>query len=150
MSASAKHVFLSYCHENTNEVAALRQDLITAGEAIWWAPDIMPGSDWQQEIRQAMEHSYAVVLCLSIETQDRIRSGIYPEIRDAIAAYREYVPGSIFLLPVRLSDCEIPPINIDATRTLRNLQYVDLFPTPVRPDGLVRLIKAIRSAPLHP
>lgn len=144
------HVFLSYCHENAREVASLRQDLIGAGESVWWDQDILPGQDWKFSIRQAMKQSCAIVLCLSAESQARTVSGIYPEAMDAIEAYRQYAPGSTFLIPVRLSECEIPPIELDATRTLDRLQYVDLFPKAKRDEGLARLKQAIRAAPLHP
>lgn len=145
-----KHVFLSYCHDNQAEVAKLHDDLIAAGEAVWWDQDLLPGQDWKLEIRKAMRNAYAVVLCLSEETAHRITSGIYPEVLDAIAAYREYAPGSVFLIPVRLSDCEIPLIEIDATRTLDRLQFVDLFPPDRRRAGLERLLKALQAAPFHP
>lgn len=144
------HVFLSYCHENAQEVATLRQDLIAEGETVWWDKDILAGEDWKFSIRQAMKQAYAFVLCLSAESEARTVSGIYPEAMEAIDAYRQYKPGSTFLIPVRLSQCEIPPIELDATRTLDRLQYVDLFPTTNRDDGLKRLYRAIRAAPLHP
>jgi hypothetical protein len=121
------HVFLSYCRENVGEVKQLRDDLIGEGEPVWWDQDILPGDDWKFVVRQAMKNSYAVVLCLSKEAQARATSGIFPEAVDAIGMYREHAPGSIFIIPVRLSDCEIPPIDIDATRTLDRIQYVDLF-----------------------
>ncbi len=57
---------------------------------------------------------------------------------------------TIFLIPIRLSQCEIPPIEIDATRTLKRLQYVDLFPGAQYGPGLQRLLKAVRAAPDHP
>jgi hypothetical protein len=144
------HVFLSYCRDNLQDVAALRDELISAGESVWWDQDILPGQDWQLEIRQAMNAAYAFVLCLSTESQARTTSGIYPEAMDAIKAYRQYKPGTVFLIPVRLSQCDIPPIEIDSTRTLDRLQYVDLFPAAKRDDGLTRLKAAIRAAPLHP
>jgi TIR domain len=144
------HVFLSYCRDNLQDVAALRDELIRAGELVWWDQDILPGQDWQFEIRQAMKAAYAFVLCLSAESQARMTSGIYPEAMDAIEAYRKYSPGTVFLIPVRLSQCDIPPIEIDSTRTLDRLQYVDLFPVAKRGYGLTRLKAAIRAAPLHP
>lgn len=144
-----KHVFLSYCRENKAEVAILREDLIAAGEAVWWDQDILPGRDWKFEIRTAMRNAYAVVLCLSKETMARTTSGIYPEAVDAIAVYREYSPGKLFLIPVRLSDCEIPLIEIDGTRTLDRLQRADLFPPDQRVSGLGLLLKALQAAPLH-
>jgi hypothetical protein len=145
-----KHLFLSYCHDNQAEVAKLRDDLIAAGEAVWWDQDILGGQDWKHEIRKAMRDAYAVVFCLSSKTADRITSAIYPEVLDAIAAYREYTPGSIFLIPVRLSDCEIPLIEIDGTRTLDRLQYVDLFPAGYRAAGFGKLLRSLKATPLHP
>ena len=141
-----KHVFVSYCRDNKDDVAQLRNQLIAAGEKIWWDQDILGGQDWKFEIRKAMKEAYAVVVCLSEETADRITSGIYPEVLDAIGAYREHAPGGIFLIPVRLSECEIPPIEIDATRTLDRLQYIDLF----SPDGLDQLVKSLQASALHP
>ncbi|MBZ5524741.1 MAG: toll/interleukin-1 receptor domain-containing protein [Acidobacteriia bacterium] len=145
-----KHVFLSYCHDNSDEVTRLREELIAAGEAVWWDQNIKPGQDWKLEIRKAMKNAYAVVLCLSKETEGRKTSGIYPEALDAIGAYREYAPGSIFLIPVRLSACEIPPIEIDGTRMLDRLQYADLFPTKNRIAGIKKLLDAIQAAAHHP
>ena len=123
-----KHVFLSYCHDNAKDAEKLHNDLIAAGESVWWDRDILPGQDWKMTIRQAMKDSYAVVLCLSKQTQQRTTTGIYPEALDAINAYREYRPGEVFLIHARLNDCEIPPIEIDGTRCLDRLQCVDLVP----------------------
>ena len=145
-----KHVFLSYCRDNADEVRRLHGELIAAGETVWWDQDILPGQDWKLEIRKAMKDAYAVVLCLSEETADRITTGIYPEVLDAIRAYRQYAPGSIFLIPVRLSACDLPFIEIDDTRTLDRLQFVDLFPDSSRGLGLQKLLKSLQAAPNHP
>ena len=93
-----------------------------------------------------MKQSDVVVLCLSAKSMKRKRTGIYPEALDAIAAYRQRRPGEIYLIPVRLSDCEIPEIEIDDTRTLDRLQHVDLFPGPTWDANLKSLLKAIRAA----
>ncbi len=138
------HVFLSYCRENQSEVARLRDDLLKSGESVWWDQDILPGQDWKQQIRQAMKQSYAVVICLSKELATRNQSGVYPEIYDSITAYRQQVPGSVFIIPVRLSECEAPEIAIDDFRTLSSLQLVDLFPETRRTDGLNRLLQGLK------
>jgi len=145
-----KHIFLSYCHDNELDVAQLRDELIAAGEAVWWDKDILPGKDWKQEIRRAMKDSYAVVLCLSKELAARVESGVFPEVSDAISVYRKQAPGGIFLIPIRLSDCEIPDIEIDDTRTLDRLQSVDLFPAANRAAGLQKLLAALKASPNHP
>lgn len=50
---AATHVFLSYCRDNAKQVAKLRDDLLAAGEQVWWDQQILPGQDWQLAIRQA-------------------------------------------------------------------------------------------------
>jgi len=143
---SKPQIFLSYCHDNTTEANTLRKELLANGLDVWWDDMILPGQDWKLEIRKAMKRSAAVVLCLSKESEARTTSGIYPEAFDAIETYRNYEPGAIFLIPVRFSECELPHINIDATRSLDSLQHVDLFPLEKRADGVKRLIDALGKA----
>jgi len=150
MANGKKHVFLSYCHDNQKEVQKLRADLVAAGETVWWDEDILPGQDWKLAIKQAMQDAYAVIVCLSPELEKRVSSGVYPELRDAISAYRQYAPGSIYLVPVRLSECRVPPISIDDTSTLDSLQRIDLFPPNERDTRLKKLIRAIQSTLQHP
>jgi hypothetical protein len=150
MTEGKRHVFLSYCRDNQADVKRLRDDLIAAGESVWWDQDIHPGQDWKFEIRKAMQNAYAVVLCVSKESAARVTSGIYPEAMDAINLYREYSPGSIFLIPVRLSPCAIPHVEIDGTRTLDRLQYQDLFPSASYAAGIQKLVGAIQNTPHHP
>lgn len=150
MSNPFKHVFLSYSRTNEAEVRQLREDLLQAGEDVWWDRDIRGGQDWQYEIRKAMKASYAVVVCFSTETYAAIESGIYSELLDAIRTYRNQAAGQVFLIPVRLSECEIPEFEIDGTRTLDRLQRIDLFPPEKRDDGLKLLLDAIRTSARHP
>ena len=150
MLMAAKHVFLSYCRENKSEVAQLRDDLIIAGEKVWWDGDIRTGQKWKSAIRQAMKECYAFVVCFSKECEQRISSGMYPEILDAIEAYRNHSPGTTFIFPVRLSDCKVPSIEIDANTTLDELHYIDLFPPAERDQRLRQLIRDLRQSPLHP
>ena len=142
-----KHVFVSYCHDNKDEVARLVEDLEAAGEAVWWDEDIPGGRDWKEAIRMAMKNACAVVVCLSPELTERYRSGVYPEVRDAITTFRQYKPGHAFIFPVKLAKCEIPPIEIDDTRTLDRLQCIDLYPESKRAAGVQKLLESLAAAP---
>jgi internalin A len=143
-----KHVFVSYCHDNREEVLRLVEELEDAGEPVWWDEDILGGHDWKEAIRAAMENAYAVVLCLSPElTEDRYRSGVYPEIRDAIKIFRQYGPGHAFIFPVKLGDCSIPRIEIDDTRMMDRLQSIDLYPEKKRAAGAAKLLRSLQDAP---
>jgi tetratricopeptide (TPR) repeat protein len=136
-------VFISYCREDFAEVARLRDALVALGFEVWWDNDLLPGQDWKYEIREAIKRSSAVILCLSARALGRKRTYIYPEALDAIAAYRQCRPGEIFLIPVRLSQCEIPSIEIDHTRDLDRLHCVDLFPTNRWEAGIRKIAESI-------
>ncbi|QUY43156.1 COR domain-containing protein [Acaryochloris marina] len=146
-----KHVFISYCHDNKDDVSRLVEDLGNAGELVWWDEFILGGRDWKEAIREAMKNAYAVVVCLSPDlTKERYRSGVYPEIRDAITTFRQFGPGHSYIFPVRLAKCDVPPIEIDDTRTLERIQHIDLFPETKREAGLQKLLKSLATAPEHP
>ena len=87
---------------------------------------------------------------ISKEVQARDASGIYPELRDAIEAYRELTPGSVFIVPIRFSKCDIPPLRIDATLSLDSLQRIDLFPPSKRASGFDALVQSLKAAPNCP
>ncbi|WP_280155494.1 TIR domain-containing protein [Piscinibacter sp. XHJ-5] len=139
-------VFISYCRDNQLEVASLRDRLMAAGESVWWDQDILPGADWKLEIRRAISRSYAVICCLSPELASRSRSGVYPELSEAMRAMRERPPGDIFLVPVRLAECVVPQVEIDDGRMLDRLQTLDLFPASDFESRFARLVAALREA----
>jgi hypothetical protein len=145
-NATSKHVFISYCHDDRDAVSRLRSELLDTGVPVWWDQDILPGQDWKYEIRKAMGAAGAVLVCLSQALQSRISSGVYPEIADAIAALRMRRPGDVFLIPVKLSPYEVPPLEIDDTRNLNRIQHIDLFPESKRKLSFERLLQSINTA----
>ncbi len=145
---SKKYAFISYCRDNFKEVEKLHQDLSAKGEPLWWDQDILPGKNWETTIAEAMSNSYAVLACLSKETESRDSSGIYPELRDAIGIYRKLPPNSIFIIPIRLSECQIPNFKLDATENLNKLQSVDLFKDWDK--GIERIKQALEATTNHP
>ena len=56
------------------------------------------------------------------------------EVRYALDIWQEKLEGDIFVIPVRLEECEVP-------ERLRNFQWVNLF----EKNGWERLLKAIRA-----
>lgn len=144
---SKQEIFLSYSRRaNSEEAKELRTALQGEGFSVWWDKKILPGQDWRHEVSNAMKRCGAFVLCLSKEVEAMEVSEIYSEARDAIEIYRTYRPGEIYLIPVRFSECKIPDIEIDATRKLDRLQYVDLFPEEKYQVGLNLLVASLQVA----
>jgi hypothetical protein len=144
-----KHVFLSYCHDNADEVQSLYSDLKEAGITLWWDKDIKVGQNINTEIRQAMRRSYVVMFCFSKELMERSGSGVYPELRNAIAEFRKLPPGHSNIMPVLLSECEVPDIEISDTETLNELKSISLFLESERSDGIKKLVTALESHQEH-
>lgn len=132
--ASAKLIkaFLSHATEDTPAVRDVYQRLLLDGFAPWFDDeDLLPGQDWSREIERAMGASDAVLVFLSKNAlaQDGY---IQKEIQQAQRIASERPEGSIFIIPVRLDDCEVPD-------SLRRLHWVNLFEA----NGYSRLIRAL-------
>ena len=96
------------------------------------AKDILPGEKWSSSIRKAVQRSDFFLACLSKNSVGK-RGWIQREIKGALDIWQEKLDSDIYLIPVRLEDCEAP-------ESLSGFQWVDLF----EEDGWTRLVKAIR------
>ncbi len=84
--------------------------------------DIFPGRLWDDEIQQALHSSHAIIVCLSKVFVHK-EGFVQRELRYALDIASEKLDGAVFLIPVRLEDCEIPA-------RLRAWQCIDLFTPP--------------------
>jgi WD40 repeat protein len=141
-------VFLSYSRTDSPQVDRLRQELERAGHTVWWdqgETELVPGTNWQDTIREAIRTSYAFIWCVSDSSMGQQQSWVYPEVSEAIMVQQLLHPSRIFIIPVRLSDCEIPEFRIDGMRTIRQLQWFDYFERRGNIAGLVRVLDLARD-----
>jgi hypothetical protein len=82
--------------------------------------NLVPGDDWKQSIREAMERSRLILLLLSTNSVNK-DGFIQKEVRDAVELLERKPPGERFLIPVRLEYCS------PRFQQLKNLHWVDLF-----------------------
>lgn len=95
--------------------------------------NILPGQDWNHEIKKAVRESDVVLVLVSSNSINKA-GYVQKEIRQAIDVAEEQPEGAIFLIPVRLEDCPIP-------ERLRHLQWVNFFEN----DGYDRLVRALKT-----
>ena len=124
-------VFLSHAHSDADAVRALYDRLIADGVDAWLDKEkLLPGQDWELEIRNAVREADVVIVCLSKQfNQAGFRQ---KEVRWALDAAMEQPEGEIFIIPARLEECESP-------ESLRNLHWVDLF----EDDGYQKMTGAL-------
>jgi hypothetical protein len=130
---AAAHVFLSYAREDEEKVEYLYQKLSDAGFKPWMdTKDILPGENWKSSIQRAVRRSDFFLACLSANSVNK-RGFLQRENRDALDIWQEKLDSDIYLIPVRLEDCDVP-------EKLRDFQWVNLF----EEDGWTRLVKAMQ------
>ena len=127
-------VFLCHARSDKPAVRDLYRRLRSDGIAPWLdEEDLLPGQDWQLEIPKAVRSSDAVIICLSRRAITKA-GYVQKEIEDALDVASKQAEGAIFLIPLRLEECETPD-------RLRRWQWVDLF----RETGYERLLRALRA-----
>lgn len=125
-------VFLCHASENKPIVKQLYDDLVVAGYEPWLDSEVLlPGMDWDREIKIGLEASDAVIVCVSSVLVDK-EGYIQKELRFAQDYQSEKPPGTIYLIPLRLDDCKLP-------YALRDIQWGNY----AEPDGFEKLVRAL-------
>jgi predicted Rossmann-fold nucleotide-binding protein len=125
-------VFLCYAHADAARVHALYIRLTKDDVDVWLDKEkLLPGQDWELEIRKAVRESNVVIICLSKQfNQVGFRQ---KEVRLALDTAMEQPEGEIFIIPAHLEECE-------TLESLRKWHRVDLF----EDDGYERLMRSLR------
>ena len=138
-----EHVFISYIHENTEDVDRLYQELISHGIKVWLdRNDIKPGSRWKDAVRKAIREGTFFIACFSKEYNKRNDTYMNEELTIAIEELRQRPTDRVWFIPVQLNKCKIPDRNIGGGETLNDLQHVKLYQN--WDVGIQRILKVIQ------
>jgi len=113
--------FLCYAKENKSIVREFCAKLKSESWIDPWfdEEDILPGQVWQSSVIEAVQGSHAVMIFLSKIALSN--EGFFQrEIKLALDTAAEKPEGTIFIIPIRINDCDVPTI-------LEKYQYVDYF-----------------------
>lgn len=131
-------VFL--CHSSTDKsiVRGLFYQLNAESWMDVWLDEekLYPGQDWDMEIEKAVGSSDVVIVCLSNNSVSK-EGYVQRELR-FVLRFADFKPdGAIFVIPVRLDDCPMPP-------RMAMWQYIDLFPKSREEWAYQRLLVSLR------
>lgn len=130
-------VFLCHASHDKPVVRELYQRLLAEGWIDPWldAEKLLPGQDWDMEIKKAVKSADAVIVCVS--SRSTVKEGyIQKEIRFVLDIADEKPDGVIYVVPLRLDDCTVPD-------RLMSWHYVDFFPKDRQPDTYQRLLDTL-------
>jgi SIR2-like domain/TIR domain len=130
-----KTVFISYAREDSAEAERLYRDLKNAGAKPWIdKEEIRAGENWDLALSKAIKNNRYFIPLFSSRSVDKI-GYVNKELRYALEALDHYPEKSIFMIPVRLDDCEIP------FEKLKKIHNADLFPD--WNNGVKRIFKSM-------
>ncbi|MEK6754367.1 MAG: TIR domain-containing protein [Chloroflexota bacterium] len=131
-------VFLSHASSDKPIVRDLYQRLALENWIDPWLDEekLLPGQEWDMEIRKAVESAHAVIICLSSKSVSK-EGYIQKELQISLEAALERPEGKVFILPLRLDDCEVP-------RRIQLWQYADYFPKERREKTYMKLLQSLR------
>ena len=141
---SVGHAFISYVREDKDAIKTISSALAAADVPVWTdKAKLTPGQDWKVVIRKAIQrNALAFIAVFSSNSQARDQSYQNEELILAAEQFRQHPPGRVWLIPVRLDECELPEFDLGAGRTLNSLQRVDLFGEDAE-DDKIRLVSAV-------
>jgi formylglycine-generating enzyme required for sulfatase activity len=140
MKKSEIQIFLAHASEDKPAVLALYNRLKQAGYKPWLdKKDLIPGQIWRDEIPKAIKASQIFLACLSGKSANK-QGYIQRELRIALNTLGEMLPGTIFFIPMRLEECEIPDLRMsEVGLNLRDIHRLDYW----EEDGFEQLERAI-------
>lgn len=133
INAKSLQVFLCHSSGDKPKVRELYHRLSKDGINPWLdEEDLLPGHDWQIEIPKAVRNSDVVIVCLSKASITKT-GYVQKEIRQALDVADEQIEGTIFIIPLKIEECEVP-------KRLSRWQWVNLF----EDTGYQRLLRSLR------
>lgn len=131
----APSIFLCHSSNDKPQVRELYKRLKFDRYDPWLDEEkLLPGQDWQWEIQKAVREADAVIVCLSRGSVNKI-GYIQKEITFALDIADEYPKGIVFLIPLKLEECDVP-------ERLSKWQWSNYF----EKGGYEKLLEALQYA----
>jgi hypothetical protein len=141
LNTNQEFIFICYAREDEQSANKLASDLSPVLEIenikVWIDKDaLLGGEKWRISIPSTIKNSLAFLLIMSKESVDK-RGYVQKELRYALDKLDELPESDIFIIPVRLEECEPshPRIN--------DLHWIDMFPNWEK--GISKIIASIEA-----
>jgi len=113
-------VFLCHASDDKPKVRELYKRLTSDGIDVWLDEEkLLPGQEWAKEIPEAVRKSDIIIVCLSEKSISK-DGYVQKEITHALDIADEKPEGTIYIIPLRLEECNVPG-------RLRRWQWADMF-----------------------
>lgn len=126
-------IFISYTHADVSFVRTAYSFLKALSLKPWMDEyDLPPGSEFRHEIEIRIRDSDYFLACFSTNSVDH-KGVVQKELKIALDVLDEFPESQIFVIPVRLDDCNVP-------FSFSTKSWLDLF----SPGSKVKLLSAFK------
>lgn len=127
-------IFLCHASEDQDTVRKLYIRLKNDQIDPWFSREnILPGQDWEQEVRKAVRAADVILVCLSRKSIPKV-GYVQREIKFALEIAEEQPSGTIFIIPLKMEECDLPA-------HLQRWQSANFF----EEEGYERLLQALKE-----
>ncbi len=117
---NSQRIFLCHASEDKEQVIEVYTNLKKNGFYPWLDKmDLTPGKEWSKEIPKAIKNSRFIIIFFSKLSVSK-RGYVQREFKIALDTLQEIPSGEIFVIPVRLDECDIP-------EEFQHIHYINLF-----------------------
>ncbi|HLL77072.1 MAG TPA: TIR domain-containing protein [Pyrinomonadaceae bacterium] len=128
----AIRVFLSYQSDDRNQVEKLYRGLTERGFIPWMDKYSARQGKWEPQTYKAIDESDYFIACFSSGSLRKKQSIFRKELARALKIQKSLFKREVFIIPVKLADCEIP-------EEFEQFQYVELYDK----DGFAKLVRML-------
>lgn len=133
MPLNSLSVFLNYASGDFSKVKRIYEFLKFQKIKVWFDKEnLLPGQDWNFEIVNAINKADIILVCISSNSISK-EGFVQKEIKQVLNQADEKPDGTIFLIPLRLDNCDVP-------FWLGRWQWVDYF-DPTWQDKLMTSLR---------
>lgn len=126
--------FICHSSNDSEKVNKVCDWLVEHNVDVWISTEkILPGQEWEFEIKREIHTTDLVIICFTKNTVSK-EGFIQTEITRALEVVERKPEGAIYLIPLRLEQCDLP-------FRISKYQYVDFFD----PKGQSKLLLALRN-----
>ena len=134
-------MFLSYAREDKSVARRICTAFQRESIDVWFDEEsLVAGQKWLPTIKKAIIESDFFLALLSSASVNK-RGVVQKEMREALKVLETIPDNQIFIIPVRLDDCQ-PTFDV-----IREIHWVDLFQDWT--DGIRQILRAIRPEPFE-
>ena len=141
-----EYYFLSYDHEDTEQVSAIAQKLVESGIKIWYDSGLMPGDEIRSVLAEKIMNAKAVIVFITATVWTKKNSFVQQEYDVAKDIYKK---RTIIVLLHQIDTGSIPPHKAFWAIEIKYMKFIKGFGEKSTQELVDEILRAIELPGYH-